>query len=90
MAANRLANAHTINGVPFDGTQDINITTGMNQGDADARYVQNIKLGASVRAPTTAPAGCVVTFVDGGDKMDFIMYKPVLIYIGGSWRTISG
>ncbi|HHK8880152.1 TPA: phage tail protein, partial [Escherichia coli] len=28
VAANRLANAHTINGVPFDGTQDITISSG--------------------------------------------------------------
>ncbi|MCA2074235.1 phage tail protein [Escherichia coli] len=90
VAASRLANARRINGVAFDGTQDINITSGMTQGDADARYVQNVMLGASARTETTAPAGCVVTFVDGGSKMEFIMYKPVQIYIGGAWRTISG
>ncbi|WP_374952009.1 phage tail protein [Citrobacter rodentium] len=45
VAANRLANAHTINGVPFDGTQDINITSGITQQDADSRYIQDIRLG---------------------------------------------
>ncbi|EGK3091085.1 phage tail protein, partial [Escherichia coli] len=29
VAASRLANARRINGVAFDGTQDINITSGM-------------------------------------------------------------
>lgn len=90
VAASRLANTRRINGVAFDGTQDINITSGITQRDADARYVQNVMLGASARTETTAPAGCVVTFVDGGSKMEFIMYKPVQIYIGGAWRTISG
>ena len=71
----------------------INVTgrvTPTDYGNFDSRYIQNIQLGAEVQHATTAPAGCVVTFVDGGDKMDFIKYKPIQIYINGAWRTISG
>ncbi|WP_223689962.1 tail fiber protein [Escherichia fergusonii] len=71
----------------------INVTgrvTPTDYGNFDSRYIQNIQLGAEVKHATTAPAGCVVTFVDGGDKMDFIKYKPIQIYINGAWRTISG
>uniref|UniRef100_UPI0011191674 tail fiber protein n=1 Tax=Salmonella enterica TaxID=28901 RepID=UPI0011191674 len=57
---------------------------------SDARYVQNVMLGAEVQAPTMAPAGCVITFVDGGDKMECVRYKPLQININGFWRTISG
>ncbi|EMK7201192.1 phage tail protein, partial [Escherichia coli] len=39
VAANRLATPRNINGVPFDGTQDINITSGITQQDADSRYI---------------------------------------------------
>ncbi|HDW3155045.1 TPA: phage tail protein, partial [Escherichia coli] len=41
VAANRLATPRNINGIPFDGTQDINITSGMTQSVADLRYVQS-------------------------------------------------
>ncbi|MCO7969291.1 tail fiber protein [Escherichia fergusonii] len=64
--------------------------TPTDYGNFDSRYIQNIQLGAEVQHATTAPAGCVVTFVDGGDKMDFIKYKPIQIYINGAWRTITG
>ncbi|EDN7233909.1 phage tail protein [Salmonella enterica subsp. enterica] len=57
---------------------------------SDARYVQNVMLGAVGKADTTAPAGCVVTYVDGGDKMQGIEYKPLQININGTWRTIAG
>ncbi|EBU7126959.1 phage tail protein [Salmonella enterica subsp. enterica serovar Litchfield] len=57
---------------------------------SDARYVQNVMLGAEVQAPTMAPVGCVITFVDGGDKMECVRYKPLQININGFWRTISG
>ncbi|EFS8391429.1 phage tail protein, partial [Escherichia coli] len=43
VAANKLATPRNINGVPFDGTQDINITSGMTQSVADSRYVQSIR-----------------------------------------------
>ncbi|HHW8819208.1 TPA: tail fiber protein [Salmonella enterica] len=60
------------------------------RAQSDARYVQNVMLGAEVQAPTMAPAGCVITFVDGGDKMECVRYKPLQININGFWRTISG
>lgn len=88
--ATRLQTARRINNVPFDGTSDITIPAGMSQSTADARYVQNVQLGAQVQGGYQAPTGCVVTFVDGGEKMEFIKYKPVQIYISGAWRTISG
>ncbi|HEA5277906.1 TPA: tail fiber protein [Escherichia coli] len=88
--ATRLQMARRINNVPFDGTSDITIPAGMSQSTADARYVQNVQLGAQVQGGYQAPTGCVVTFVDGGEKMEFIKYKPVQIYISGAWRTISG
>ncbi|EFT1161043.1 phage tail protein, partial [Escherichia coli] len=46
VAANKLATPRNINGVPFDGTQDINITSGMTQSVADSRYVQSIRRGS--------------------------------------------
>ena len=88
--ATRLQSARRINGVLFDGTSDITISAGMSQTSADGRYVQNVMLGAEVQHATTAPAGCVITFVDGGEKMEFVRYKPIQIYINGAWRTISG
>ncbi|WP_252862279.1 phage tail protein, partial [Shigella sonnei] len=32
--------------VPFDGTQDINITSGITQQDADSRYIQDITISS--------------------------------------------
>ncbi|HHX1018003.1 TPA: phage tail protein, partial [Escherichia coli] len=46
VAASRLANARRINGVAFDGTQDINITSGMPESTANQRYVTGVRLGA--------------------------------------------
>ena len=77
-----------INGMSLSG--DITIPTGVSQATADSRYIQNIKLGAEVQGGYQAPTGCVVTFVDGGEKMEFIKYKPLQIYINGGWRTVSG
>ncbi|CUA61932.1 tail fiber protein [Escherichia coli] len=88
--ATRLQTARRINNVLFDGSGDITIPAGMSQSTADARYIQNVQLGAQVQGGYQAPTGCVVTFVDGGEKMEFIKYKPVQIYINGAWRTISG
>ncbi|MFP2589902.1 phage tail protein, partial [Escherichia coli] len=88
-------NAHVFrfqNGTLQSG-KPVNVTgrvTPTDYGNFDSRYIQNIQLGAEVQHATTAPAGCVVTFVDGGDKMDFIKYKPIQIYINGAWRTITG
>ncbi|EEC7658557.1 phage tail protein [Escherichia coli] len=88
--ATRLQTARRINNVLFDGSGDITIPAGMSQSTADARYVQNVQLGAQVQGGSQAPTGCVVTFVDGGEKMEYIQYKPLQIYINGAWRTISG
>lgn len=58
---------------------------------SDGRYVQNIKLGAQVNiSGGTVPAGCCVTFVDGGEKMEGIGYKPIQMYIAGAWKTLQG
>lgn len=64
----------------------------------DARYltsssgVQDIQMGAQVMDFTTqqAPAGCVVTFVDGGDDAIGIGYKPLQKKVNGVLVTISG
>ncbi|MBB7501382.1 tail fiber protein [Escherichia coli] len=77
-----------INGQSLSG--DITIPTGISQATADSRYIQNVQLGAQVQGGYQAPAGCVVTFVDGGENMEFIKYKPLQIFINGAWRTISG
>ncbi|EOT2529451.1 phage tail protein, partial [Escherichia coli] len=105
VAANRLANARRINGVAFDGTQDINITSGMTQSTADGRYVQNVQLGAeSYHSPGSnvvswtyrAPAGCMLSGIgisetgsNSADNVDGVCYRAVQIYIGGAWRTVS-
>ncbi|EJT6521571.1 phage tail protein [Escherichia coli] len=105
VAANRLANAHTINGVAFDGTQDITITSGMTEATADARYVSNVQLGAqSYYSPGGnemswsygAPSGCMLSGINvqdtgksSADNIGGIYYRPVQIYIGNAWRTVS-
>lgn len=105
VAANRLANAHTINGVPFDGTQDINITSGMTQSTADGRYVQNVQLGAeSYHSPGSnvvswtyrAPSGCMLSGIgisetgsNSSDNVNGVYYRAIQIYINGYWRTVS-
>lgn len=105
VAANRLANAHTINGVPFDGTQDINITSGMTEAAADNKYVRNVQLGAqSYHSPGGnemswsygAPSGCMLSGINvqetgrnSADNIGGVYYRPVQIYIGNAWRTVS-
>ncbi|HBB0009037.1 TPA: phage tail protein [Escherichia coli] len=105
VAANRLANAHTINGVAFDGTQDITITSGMTEATADGRYVSNVQLGAqSYYSPGGnemswsygAPSGCMLSGINvqdtgksSADNIGGIYYRPVQIYIGNAWRTVS-
>ncbi|EJL2517729.1 phage tail protein [Escherichia coli] len=105
VAANRLANAHTINGVAFDGTQDITITSGMTEATADGRYVSNVQLGAqSYYSPGgnemswsySAPSGCMLSGINvqdtgksSADNIGGIYYRPVQIYIGNAWRTVS-
>lgn len=54
-------------------------------------FVQDVSLGAQVIIGTQyAPAGCCVTYVDGGDSSDGIGYKPIQIFINNAWRTITG
>ncbi|ENM6056145.1 phage tail protein, partial [Escherichia coli] len=98
VAANRLANAHTINGVAFDGTQDITITSGMTEATADARYVQNVRLGSetSVLMPfggKVGTGGCVITALSIAGEVDnsgdFAYFRPLQININGSWITVS-
>ncbi|MBZ8330486.1 phage tail protein [Escherichia coli] len=105
MAANRLATPRNINGVPFDGTQDINITSGMTQSTADGRYVQNVQLGAlSYHSPGgneiswnySAPSGCMLSGINvqetgsrSADNIGGVYYRPVQIYINNTWRTVS-
>ncbi|EEV7675402.1 phage tail protein [Escherichia coli] len=105
VAANRLANARRINGVAFDGTQDINITSGMTQSTADGRYVQNVQLGAqSYHSPGgnemswnySVPSGCMLSGINvqetgsrSADNIGGVYYRPVQIYINNAWRTVS-
>ncbi|EOO2560655.1 TPA: phage tail protein, partial [Escherichia coli] len=105
VAANRLATPRNINGVPFDGTLDINITSGMTQSTADGRYVQNVQLGAqSYHSPGgnemswnySAPSGCMLSGIDvqetgsrSADNIGGVYYRPVQIYINNAWRTVS-
>ncbi|EPF2662316.1 phage tail protein [Escherichia coli] len=105
VAANRLATPRNINGVPFDGTLDINITSGMTQSTADGRYVQNVQLGAqSYHSPGgnemswnySAPSGCMLSGINvqetgsrSADNIGGVYYRPVQIYINNAWRTVS-
>ncbi|EMO1310893.1 phage tail protein [Escherichia coli] len=105
VAANRLANAHTINGVAFDGTQDITITSGMTEATADGRYVSNVQLGAQSRHSPPGnevswefrtPSGCMLSGINvqdtgknSADNIAGVYYRPVQIYIGNAWRTVS-
>ncbi|WP_244508579.1 phage tail protein, partial [Escherichia coli] len=105
VAANRLATPVNINGVPFDGTQDINITSGMTQSTADGRYVQNVQLGAqSYHSPGgnemswnySAPSGCMLSGINvqetgknSADNIGGVYFRPVQIYISNAWRTVS-
>lgn len=105
VAANRLANARLINGVPFDGTRDITISASSvdayTKRESDGRYILRVQRGAlgSVWPPdkhsTEVPTGCVMTgtrlSVDGstGTHVVGLLYRPLQIWING-WRTIEG
>ena len=62
--------------------------------------MQNVQCGAAVSpakaneyGPNEAPTGCVSTraWHDRSDKYGvFFTYRPLQIYINGTWRTISG
>ncbi|EFN7203528.1 phage tail protein [Shigella sonnei] len=105
VAANKLATPRNINGVPFDGTQDIYITSGMTEATADNKYVSNVQLGAqSYHSPGGnemswsygAPSGCMLSGINvqdtgksSADNIGGVYYRPVQIYIGNAWRTVS-
>lgn len=105
VAANKLSTPRNINGVPFDGTQDIYITSGMTEATADNKYVSNVQLGAqSYHSPGGnemswsygAPSGCMLSGINvqdtgksSADNIGGVYYRPVQIYIGNAWRTVS-
>ncbi|EFH7843933.1 phage tail protein [Escherichia coli] len=105
VASNKLATPRNINGVPFDGTQDIYINSGMTEATADNKYVSNVQLGAqSYHSPGGnemswsygAPSGCMLSGINvqdtgksSADNIGGVYYRPVQIYIGNGWRTVS-
>ncbi|EOK1912942.1 phage tail protein [Escherichia coli] len=105
VASNKLATPRNINGVPFDGTQDIYINSGMTEATADNKYVSNVQLGAqSYHSPGGnemswsygAPSGCMLSGINvqdtgksSADNIGGVYYRPVQIYIGNAWRTVS-
>lgn len=105
VAANRLANARRINNVPFDGTQDINITSGIPESTANQRYVTGVRLGA---VKSYSPAGNWYTWTqnlgsgnvmtgiivqdtgsNSADNIGGIYYRPVQYCINGTWVNAS-
>ncbi|WP_258182543.1 phage tail protein [Escherichia sp. 20412-1] len=96
--ATRLQTAHTINGVTFDGTSDITISSGMSQSTADTRYVQNVRLGSetSVLMPYAGKVsitGQVISALsiagEVDNSADYAYFRPVQININGTWATVS-
>lgn len=96
--ATKLQTARYINGVPFDGTSDITISSGMSQSTADTRYVQNVRLGSetSVLMPFGGKVGIgghVITALSIAGEVDnsgdFAYFRPVQISINGAWATVS-
>lgn len=93
VAANKLATPRNINGVPFDGTQDILITSGMSLAAADERYVQSIRRGSIAIIGMQynifeVPDGCVLTGLDvagDGNSTVTAYYRPMQYLINGSW-----
>ncbi|HAJ7243013.1 TPA: phage tail protein [Escherichia coli] len=95
VAANRLANAHTINGVPFDGTQDITISSGT---------VTAIRLGSvTAHMPGTWESwdlnlggGNVLTGIkvqdvgkNTADNVGGVYYRPLQYLLNGAWVTAA-
>ncbi|MBN3265679.1 tail fiber protein [Pectobacterium brasiliense] len=103
VTATKLVTPRKINGVDFDGSKDITLTANIlgsyTKTEADSRYVQSVQRGAAVNPPRTteygpdeAPAGCVVTRVlhhPGTAYGVEFTYRPLQIYINGTWRTIT-
>ncbi|HAK5377112.1 TPA: phage tail protein [Salmonella enterica] len=98
--ATRLQTARRINNVLFDGSQDISISAGMPQHEADTRYIQSLQRGAPVSpgkvdeyGSVEAPAGCFLTSARHDPTTEFgvfITYRPLQMYINNAWRTING
>ncbi|EOP1668148.1 phage tail protein, partial [Escherichia coli] len=95
VAANRLANACRINGVAFDGTQDITISTGT---------VTGIRLGSVVaHMPGTwehwdlnLGGGNVLTGIkvqdvgkNTADNVGGVYYRPLQYLLNGAWVTAA-
>ncbi|WP_307874364.1 phage tail protein [Escherichia coli] len=100
MAANRLATPRNINGVPFDGTQDINITSGMPESTANQRYVTGVRLGAQALSGGleynySLSSGNVITGfkTDGDWEMrggdDRVYYRQIQYCINGHWVSAA-
>ncbi|HFC9880335.1 TPA: phage tail protein, partial [Escherichia coli] len=100
VAASRLANARRINGVAFDGTQDINITSGMPESTANQRYVTGVRLGAQalrggLEYNYSLSSGNVITgFKTNGDwEMrggdDRVYYRQIQYCINGHWVSAA-
>ncbi|HHZ0869568.1 TPA: phage tail protein, partial [Escherichia coli] len=100
VAASRLANARRINGVAFDGTQDINITSGMPESTANQRYVTGVRLGAQALSGGleynySLSSGNVITgFKTNGDwEMrggdDRVYYRQIQYCINGHWVSAA-
>ncbi|EED0162039.1 phage tail protein [Escherichia coli] len=100
VAASRLANACRINGVAFDGTQDINITSGMPESTANQRYVTGVRLGAQALSGGleynySLSSGNVITGfkTDGDWEMrggdDRVYYRQIQYCINGHWVSAA-
>ncbi|EPS0317813.1 phage tail protein, partial [Escherichia coli] len=100
VAASRLANARRINGVAFDGTQDINITSGMPESTANQRYVTGVRLGAQALSGGleynySLSSGNVITGfkTDGDWEMrggdDRVYYRQIQYCINGHWVSAA-
>ncbi|HGP2730989.1 TPA: phage tail protein [Salmonella enterica] len=70
------------------------------KGESDNRYVQNIQRGAPVwpgkvdeYGPAEAPAGCFLTQARHDPTTAYgvtFAYRPLQMWVGNGWRTISG
>ncbi|EFN5073148.1 hypothetical protein FQJ51_23770 [Escherichia coli] len=105
VAAEKLATPRNINGVPFDGTRDINITSGIQESTANQRYVTGVRLGA---VKSYSPAGNWYTWTqnlgsgnvmtgiivqdtgsNSADNIGGIYYRPLQYCINGTWVSAS-
>ncbi|HBA9191654.1 TPA: phage tail protein [Escherichia coli] len=95
VAANRLANARKINGVAFDGTQDITISSGTVTGirlGSVTRYGKNnwetwdLNLGGG-----NVLTGITVQDVgkNSADNIAGVYYRSVQYLLNGAWVTAA-